>query len=73
MTAAQAPPISLVFAGGGVRALAHVGAVTRLAQEKHLDTVTHYAGSSAGAIVAALMAAQYTIEELFEYMMKLNL
>ena len=73
MTAAQTPPISLVLAGGGVRALAHVGAITRLAQEKHLDTVTHYAGSSAGAIVAALMAAQYTIEELFAYMMKLNL
>jgi predicted acylesterase/phospholipase RssA len=73
MTTPSTSPISLVLAGGGVRALAHVGAITRLVQEKHLDTVTHYAGSSAGAIVAALMAAQYTIKELFEYMMQLNL
>lgn len=64
--------ISLVLAGGGVRSLAHVGAITRLYDEKTLETVTHFAGSSAGAIVAALMAAQYTPKELFEYMITLN-
>ena len=64
--------ISLVLAGGGVRSLAHVGAITRIYDEKKLETVTHFAGSSAGAIIAALMAAQYTPKELFEYMITLD-
>jgi NTE family protein len=64
--------ISLVLSGGGVRALAHVGAIARLSAENKLDTITHYAGSSAGAIVAALVASGYTPKELFNFMIRLN-
>ncbi len=51
-----------VFEGGGVRGIGHVGAVCRMEQEgwQFADT----AGSSAGAIVAALLAAGYTGKEL---------
>ena len=64
--------LSLVLSGGGVRALAHVGAIARLTEEGKLKTVTHYAGSSAGAIVAALVAAGYTPKELFRFMLQLD-
>lgn len=51
-----------VFEGGGVRGIGHVGAVCRLekAGYEFVDT----AGSSAGAMVAALLAAGYTGAEL---------
>lgn len=51
-----------VFEGGGVRGIGHVGAVCRMEQAgwQFMDT----AGSSAGAVVAALLAAGYTGKEL---------
>lgn len=51
-----------VFEGGGVRGIGHVGAVCRMEQAgwQFVDT----AGSSAGAIIAALLAAGYTGKEL---------
>ena len=51
-----------VFEGGGVRGIGHVGAVCRLEQAGYEFADT--AGSSAGAMVAALLAAGYTGKEL---------
>ncbi|MBQ3076997.1 MAG: patatin-like phospholipase family protein [Clostridia bacterium] len=51
-----------VFEGGGVRGIAHVGAVRRLWEAGWRPVCT--AGSSAGAIVAALLVAGYSPEEL---------
>jgi predicted acylesterase/phospholipase RssA len=65
-------PLSLVLSGGGVRALAHVGAITRLEQLGILSQITHFAGASAGAGLATLLAAGYTCEELFRFMMELD-
>lgn len=56
-----------VFAGGGVRGIGHVGAA--LAAEKAGYTFDSLAGSSAGAIVAALLAAGYTAGELHTEML----
>lgn len=51
------PLCNCVFAGGGVKGIGHVGAVCALeARGYEFDRV---AGSSAGAIVAALLAAGY--------------
>lgn len=47
-----------VFEGGGVKGIAHVGALARFQEEADL-VVGGYAGSSAGAIVAAFAAAGY--------------
>lgn len=47
-----------VFAGGGVRGIAHLGAVCEMEQRGY--RFERLAGSSAGAIVAALVAAGYT-------------
>ena len=51
-----------VFEGGGVRGIGHVGAVCRMEQGGW--QFADLAGSSAGAIVAALLAAGYTGNEL---------
>jgi predicted acylesterase/phospholipase RssA len=51
-----------IFEGGGAKGLAHVGALKSI--EGRVDFVG-VAGSSAGAIVAALVAVGYTADELY--------
>jgi NTE family protein len=53
-----------IFEGGGAKAYAHVGALK--AAEKRGVLFRKVAGTSAGAIVAALVAAGYTADELFD-------
>lgn len=55
---------NLVFRGGGVKGIAYCGALRVLSEQGMLDNVKRYAGSSAGAITAALLAVGYTIEEM---------
>lgn len=55
-----------VFEGGGVRGIGHVGAAAYLESAGY--RFARLAGSSAGAIVAALLAAGYTGAELREVM-----
>lgn len=59
-----------VFEGGGVRGIGHIGAVWEMEQEgfRFMDL----AGSSAGAIVAALLAAGYHSRELQKEMDSLD-
>lgn len=59
-------PRCLVFSGGGLRGLAYVGALRALADtgRLRLETVTHTAGTSVGALTAALLALGYTLDEL---------
>jgi NTE family protein len=59
----------LVFEGGGVKGIALVGALSVLEEQGfHPQNV---AGTSAGAIVATLLAAGYTCAELRDIIMKL--
>ncbi|XXX81610.1 patatin-like phospholipase family protein [Sorangium sp. So ce134] len=55
-------PLNLVLEGGGVKGLALVGAVAALQEQGH--ELRRVAGTSAGAVVAALLAATYTTDEL---------
>lgn len=52
-----------IFEGGGAKALAHVGALRALEQVKL--AVVGVAGTSAGAIIAALVAVGYKPDEIF--------
>ncbi len=52
-----------VFEGAGARGLGHVGAFRSLS--KHNVEISGLAGTSAGAILAALACAGYTADELF--------
>lgn len=55
-----------VLEGGGVRGIGHVGALT-VAEEKGYSWV-NVAGTSAGAFVAAMMAAGYSAKEMYGIM-----
>lgn len=63
--------VDAVFSGGGVKAFAFIGALE--AMEENEIEIVRLAGSSAGAIVAGLVAAGYQVAELKEIMLDLNL
>ncbi len=56
----------LVLEGGGVRGIGHVGALSVLEEQGY--RWVNIAGTSAGAFVAALLAANYSAEEMYEIM-----
>ena len=58
------PQVDLVLEGGGVKGLGLVGAISVL--EEHGFTFEHVAGTSAGAIVGALVAAGIRADDLHE-------
>ncbi|MFW6071513.1 MAG: patatin-like phospholipase family protein, partial [Candidatus Bipolaricaulota bacterium] len=60
-----------VFEGGGVKGLGLVGALT-VAEENGYTDWRRVAGTSAGAIVASLLAASYSAEELKKILMDLE-
>jgi len=62
---------ALVLKGGGVKGLALAGAVAALEEEGQRFDL--YAGTSAGAIGALLLAAGYTGEELVDELRKLDM
>jgi NTE family protein len=57
--------IGLVLSGGGMRGMAHIGAIRAL--EEHGIIPTHIAGSSVGAIVGALYAYGYDWKEILSF------
>ena len=63
-------PADLVLAGGGVKGIGHVGAMSVL--EEHGYEFRRVAGTSAGAIVGALAAAGMAAPELREVMSSLD-
>lgn len=54
--------VGLVLSGGGARGLAHIGAIQAL--EENNIPIDYIAGSSVGAIVGALYASGYSVEEM---------
>lgn len=62
--------LGMVLSGGGARGLSHVGVFKALAEEGIHPQVI--AGTSAGAIVAALHAAGYSAEEMLEFFVSKN-
>src|SRR5690625_3966788 len=60
-----------VFSGGGVKAYAFMGALQSI--DQHNLVLQRVAGTSAGAIVAALIAAKYTTQEIEHLLGELDL
>lgn len=62
---AQSPPYrNLVLEGGGIRGLAYGGALAELERRDILPQLQRVAGTSAGAIQAALLAVGYSPQEI---------
>ena len=60
-----------VFSGGGIKGIALIGAYEEIENRGHrFDRV---AGASAGAIIAALIAAQYSSKEIYQILDELSL
>ena len=55
---------NLAFKGGGVKGIAYAGAYKALQEEGAINNVKRIAGTSAGAIVAAIIALGYSPEEV---------
>jgi NTE family protein len=60
-----------VFSGGGVKGLALIGALSAI--EKKGLSFRRVAGTSAGSIIAAFVAAGYKSEEIYQMMEEVNL
>jgi NTE family protein len=58
------PPRKLCLSGGGIRAVAFVGALEVLQKKKLLANIKEYIGVSAGALIGFLLAIGYTLQEL---------
>ena len=54
----------LVFEGGGAKGIAHAGTAVAFEQNQYFDP-QGYAGTSAGAIIASLLAVGYQPREIF--------
>jgi NTE family protein len=60
-----------IFGGGGIRGMCYIGAVKAL-QEYNIKIET-IAGSSVGAVFAALLAVGYNVDEIKEFFFEFNL
>jgi len=58
------PPRRIALSGGGMRGLAHVGALIALEKHGMLKRVKEYVGTSAGAMLALCIIIGYTFSEL---------
>ena len=58
------PPRRIVLSGGGMRAVAHLGALQVLESQGLLSNVREYVGVSAGALVGFCLCIGYTLKEL---------
>jgi len=63
---------ALVFEGGGAKGIAFGGAIIKLAELGYLNDVIYFAGSSAGAIVAAALAVKIIPSDILNIMYHTN-
>lgn len=58
------PPKRLVFTGGGLRSVGHIGVVDVLDQKGLLKHIKEYVGVSAGALVGFCLSIGYSVEDM---------
>ena len=64
---------NLVLSGGGVKGVAHCGALKYLHEIGVIAGINKIAATSAGSIIASLLAVGYTALEIEAEILKLNL
>lgn len=65
---------ALVFEGGGIKGLCYIGALEKL-EELHkvsLESVKYVGGTSAGSIVAALIASNHSVTDMKDILYKMD-
>ena len=62
----------LVLSGGGIKGIAHVGALYALDKLDILNNITEFAGTSVGSLVLALYVIGYKPVEMYEFIKAFN-
>ena len=57
----------LVLSGGGIKGVAHLGALKALQELGMLQHIDTFVGTSSGALVASLLSIGYTPDELYKF------
>ena len=65
-------PYRIYFSGGGICAMAHVGALIELSKHVPLHAVKEWMGVSAGSLVAMCLCIGFTLEELLEFCVRFD-
>lgn len=60
-------PYRIYLSGGGICAVAHVGALVELSKHIPLKAIKEWMGVSAGSMIAMCLAIGYTLDELYEF------
>ena len=60
-------PYRMYLSGGGICAMAHVGALVELSKHVPLSSIKEWMGVSAGSIVSMCLCIGYTLDELYEF------
>ena len=60
-------PSRIYFSGGGVCAMAHVGALTELSKHISLSAIKEWMGVSAGSLIAMCVCIGFTLDELLNF------
>src|SRR5688572_3554591 len=64
---------NLVFEGGGVRGIAYCGALSVLEEKEIIKNLKRVAGTSAGAVQAALVSLNYSSAEITAIISEMNI
>jgi NTE family protein len=65
-------PYRIYLSGGGVCAMAHVGALHELSHHVPLHTIKEWMGVSAGSFVAMCLCIGFTMEELMDFSLRFD-
>lgn len=65
-------PTRIYLSGGGICAMAHVGALLELSKHIPLKIIKEWMGVSAGSLVAMCIAIGFTLDELFEFSVRFD-
>lgn len=60
--------LGLSLAGGGIKGMAHIGAIKALEEEN--VQIDYISGTSSGSIVASLYACGYSVSEIYDIFKK---
>lgn len=66
------PPKRLIISGGGIRVIAHLGAIKELSERGYLKHIREYIGVSAGALLSTMFCLKYSIKQVEEICLGLD-
>lgn len=62
----------LILSGGGIKGIALLGSLKYLEEQKILENIDTYLGTSVGAIILSLINIGYSISELYKFVLKFD-